>query len=248
MLFRSENGEEIDTAFVAPVDVATGTFLASVDPTAQGVTAPEKEDLAFLGWSLTADGAPLTAVPLANADVTLYPVYGLPAAPVSTNQFRLRTTGNPGMRYTAFVSETAAENADEYGFLVADAASIVDGENLVFPAGLDTSLLDGVTGKTTVNVGGADVNVLYANSFNAANGIARQSIMTYEGENGFRINAVLINIAEEKYHTAFTVRPYVRVGSIYAYGAPMTKDLYTLASELKAAGDVSSYVKTILGE
>ena len=124
---------------------------------------------------------------------------------------------------------------DEYGFLVAVANKFYDDySRFVFPEELkgNTALAENVTASgTALNVYYEPVKFVYATAYAKDGSVDIHKVDTKDGEDGFRFNAVIMNIPEAEYHTDFVVRPYLRIGNVYYYGKPMVGNLYEIAEQ-----------------
>ena len=191
-----------------------------------------------------------TVIPADACGKTWIPAGDELFAPISLNEYSIRTTGIPGMRFTAFTSETNKLASTEYGFI----ATLADfmGENsytsLVFPKSKEgnTAITTGGTGVDTVEIGGTNVRYIYASAFVKDSGVDKFKIRTYNGVDGFQTYAVLVNIPEAQYKSEFVVRPYIVIDGVYYYGTPMVKDIYSLAEEY--SGEENEVINQILGK
>ena len=175
-------------------------------------------------------GANVDSVPLNHEDITLYVSYH-DRAPKNTDEYSIRLGAIRGMRMTSFVSALQRGLADEYGFLVAADNFGGDYSAFVFADDMkgSTSLAEGETGKGTLANG---AKFVYATSYDKATGVDIHKVGSFGDEDGFLINAVLVNIPVEQYATKFAVRPYVRVGDSYFYGEVMVKSIKDVAEVL----------------
>ena len=180
----------------------------------------------LLGWSLTEGGAVVDTVPLANADIVLYPVWGgydpEVVTPETKSSVSMRISPPMGMRFQGSVSSVlrtidATEAAVEYGFIVTR-EDLLGANALTFDCG---------------------VNFVYGKAYSRADVIDK--IAGLEGEN-FLFNGVVIGIPDTKaaYTQNFVVRSYVKIGDSYYYGAARTCSLYEAVKALDA-GIVASY-------
>lgn len=191
-----------------------------------------------------------TVIPADACGKTWIPAGDELFAPISLNEYSIRTTGIPGMRFTAFTSETNKLASTEYGFITTLADFM--GENsytsLVFPKSKEgnTAITTGGSGVDTVEIGGTNVRYIYASAFVKDSGVDKFKIRTYNGVDGFQTNAVLVNIPEAQYKSEFVVRPYIVIDGVYYYGTPMVKDIYSLAEEY--SGEENEVINQILGK
>lgn len=199
-------------------------------------------------------GANIDSVALANEDITLYVTYH-DLSPKNTEEYGIRLGAVRGMRMTSFVSALQRSFADEYGFLVALDSSFTDGDYsaLVFPDEMkgNTALAEG---KTSVGLlADGTTKFIYATAYDKASGADIHKVGKFGDEDGFLINAVIINISDKDYRTNFAVRPYLRVGDSYFYGDVMVKSIKDVAESLDDAYKDSlsdedfEYIDAILG-
>lgn len=165
----------------------------------------------------------------------------------SLDEYSIRTRGTKGLRFSAFITAEDKAKSSEYGFLVAEADKIGgDGSGLVFSDNVigNTATTDDASHRDTITIGAADVPYLYRSAYIQGNDIDNGAPATVDGTNGFRFNAVLVNLTPERYHTDFVVRAYTRVNGIYFYATPRIKNLYDAAA---ASPDTeNSYIQSIL--
>ena len=151
--------------------------------------------------------------------------------PLNLNQYSLRNDVALGMRFSSFISAVQRDSSTEYGFIVALADSFEDNDysDLVFPESLkgDTVVAEQTTGKGTTASG---KRFLYATSYDKDSEIDICKPITRNDLDGFRITAVLVNVAGANRDTKFVVRAYIRVDGNYYYGAPMVKSYNDIAN------------------
>lgn len=221
--------------------VGTGYLLKGERPAVEGYE--------FYGWALSPNAGYSDVIDSVDleGDLTVYAVWGQPQIQ-SSNLYSIRTKGTMGMRFSAFVTVAQREVATEYGFITALADSFADGDytKLVFPDDMmgKTALAEGETKLGTLPDG---TRYIYATSYTNDGSVDIHSPVS--GEDLFRINAVLVNIAESDYQTNYVVRPYIRVGNRYFYGEPMVNNLYTIAKESSSDNEmIQSIITAVEGE
>lgn len=228
---------------------AKGNVLTAITPdfTLEGLEQA-------LSVSLTKDGPAVNSVPAAYEDVTFYVTLGN-NAPITVNRVSIRTSGVGGMRFGAFVTASQKVEASAYGFMVAlkrdlptDANGASDFSSLAF---------DGATFGETSGTLACGARFVYAFSYDPANDIDKIYSMSgssfgegvnYENaEPGFYFTGVVVGMnGYAQYTTDLVARPFIKIGDVYYYGAPMVRNIYDVAKALQAAGDDSDYIAAIV--
>ena len=153
-------------------------------------------------------------------------------APINYPDREIRQNGKPGMRFSSFVNVMQRAAADEYGFMVASAEGFGgDYSAFVFPEEIkgNTALAENETASAVLDVDGKPVKFVYATAYTKDGEVDIHKAAAMDGQEGFRFNAVMINIPESAYHSDFAVRPYLRVGNVYYYGETMVGNLFETA-------------------
>ena len=222
---------------------ADGSFTV---PTPAEVNANWSND-GFSGWQ-TAAGVALAAGETTTAAacagvVTLFDETDERYAPETYETVAMRTTGTAGLRFSAFVTSEKRAASDEYGFLVAR-TDVLDGTDLVFPSGFVCATEADET-KTGTTPDGK--KFVCGASYIKDGGVDKFYVEEKDGESGFRFTTCLVGLTgKSQFMNPLTVRPYTLVNGTYFYGAAVSKDAYTLAKALYAAGDTSDYVTSII--
>lgn len=153
----------------------------------------------------------------------------------------IRTTGDVGVRFSAFISADDKAKADEFGFLVARSVELgANTDTLCFPAGF-VSLAG--ENETKVGTTASGVTFICGTSYDKETEINRFG----DGDDGYAFNLVLIGFLNKSQYTEkLSVRPYVRLGGTYFYGNVQSQDAYTVAKTLDESGKTNDYVKSII--
>lgn len=176
----------------------------------------------MIGWAQSENASVAESViPLAGADVDLYPVWEDLNKPILSDETSVHTKDPIGIRFKASVHNRvlAAYDDVEIGFVVAreteDVLSIIESD---CPDGLDLTLVGyglAVNGAGYKKENGAVVGKNYITDL----GDGEYSSFT----------ACMIGIPEKYYKENIIVRPYVTIGTTTYYGEVKTESLYNAA-------------------
>jgi len=159
-----------------------------------------------------------------------------------------------GVRYMGYTTSDMKADAKEIGFIIAIADNVSDINDLRFGE-------NPVEGQGNVNEAGIKYvygsaylkdshDKIYANT-SAEAGIDGDS--RYTDMSGYFFTAVLVGITEDKYETKFVGRPYVKIGTEYFYGEPVTRNIKEVAKAVADGGykglddAQKAYINNILG-
>lgn len=187
----------------------------------------EKDGSAFrmIGWAQSENASVAESViPLAGADVDLYPVWEDVNKPVLADEVSVHTTDPVGIRFKANAHKyltTLADTNVEIGFVVARETE----ETLTLIEEFSED------GELSLDMLPFNIAVKGAAYVKKADG-------TLEGKNYLRENtdgvtasftACIIGIPEGHYTENILVRPYVTIGNVNYYGAVKRETLYNAA-------------------
>lgn len=184
----------------------------------------QKDDSTYrmIGWAQSENASVAESViPLAGADIDLYPVWEDLNKPVLSDETSVHTKDPIGIRFKASVHNRvlAAYDDVEIGFVVAreteEILGIIDSD---CPDGLDLTLVGyglAVNGAGYKKENGAVVGKNYITDL----GDGEYSSFT----------ACMIGIPEKYYKENIIVRPYVTIGATTYYGEVKTESLYNAA-------------------
>ncbi len=184
----------------------------------------EKDGSAFrmIGWAQSENASVAESViPLAGADVDLYPVWEDLNKPILSDETSVHTKDPIGIRFKASVHNRvlAAYDNVEIGFVVAreteEVLGIIDSD---CPDGLDLTLVGY----------GLAVNGAGYKKENGA--LVGKNYITELGDGEYSsFTACMIGIPEKYYKENIIVRPYVTIGTTTYYGEVKTESLYNAA-------------------
>ena len=185
-----------------------------------------------IGWSTT-DGAtaPMTEVPLANADITLYPVWEAAGeavfAPEMSFAQEIRGGSKSGIRFKASISPADKAKTEEIGFIATREVLLPVIEAAGGIPNTDALTFDFVKDGTAMYASGV--------AYDKDGGI---DIINSENTDGKIIySAVTTGIPMTAKHENFVVRSYAKyiVGDreITVYSGAMTNNLYAVAEAIK---------------
>jgi len=217
-------------------------------PNADALTWDGEGEYEFLGWATEENATEaVEKVALANEDVDLYPVWQKVAdenAPESDSEnFSMRAGDKAGMRFYASVTASQRNSAVEYGFVVAraDVLEAIGYDNAELKLGLEYK---GV-GEGKLYVKGAAYTVE-----NDEVTLDKYIEINDEGDYIFAAVCTGIDVTDKtQVTTKFVIRPYLNIGSVYAYGKPVVKSLYEVAQAIDTTElpeELQNYVAAII--
>ena len=168
----------------------------------------------------------------------------------------IRTGGNAGIRFAAFVNAQALAEAQECGFIVAR-GDILEQKGLA--AADEVKIADGtVTNKSAGSFAAqtaSGLKLVGARNYASDGSVTGKILETPDGqtpfgdygEQGSYFTGVVINLDNSythadgttyahRYNTPLAARSYVKIGSVYYYGECRIKSIKDVAEAIKAAG------------